>query len=529
MEEVPSFNLWSEPWITAETPQGALETVSIETILARAQEYRTLFDPSPLVVVSIHRLLVAILQDMFNPQKKRHLINLWEADTFPPEKIEQFGTEYAHRFDIFSAETPFLQSADIPLYPEKRGKGKAIGYLLQEQTAGTAVTHYNHTYDSEQILCAACCAKGLLTIPAFASSGGAGIKPSINGVPPIYIIPGGETVYHSLIASLTTPNFQPDIRDRQNDTPWWRHDPNVGEKDVLLRVGYLHSLTFPARRVRLHPEKMDRACSRCGEKGTWGAFEMVFKMGESRPKESAFWQDPFAAYRIGKDKPIPIRPREGKAAWRDFGSLFLSQNEGSSYYRPSVIGQLEVEDVQDATPYGDTTPFPFQVIGLRTDMKMKIWEWESSGFLVPPLVLSDADSAIKIQNAISFAEDCEYRVLKRMYKQHFDGESKKHPDAKRIKGSTAVRAQMLHTYWQQLGDEFRDWIMHFTPQADVDAIFEAWLQIVIRTGEAVFRHAAGQLNSGTSTALICEEAVNHCRASLYSYRNKTYPKKEETT
>ncbi len=518
MEEVPSFNLWSEPWITAETPQGALETVSIKTVLTRAQAYRTLFDTSPLVVVSIHRLLVAILQDMFNLQRKRHLINLWNANAFPSDKIEQFGREYAHRFDLFSEATPFLQSADIPLYPEKKGKGKAIGYLLQEQTAGTAVTHYNHTYDSDQLLCAACCAKGLLTIPAFASSGGAGIKPSINGVPPIYVIPGGETVYHSLLASLTTPNFQPDIADRQNDTPWWRHDPNVGEKEELLRVGYLHSLTFPARRVRLHPEKMDRACSRCGEKRTWGAFEMVFKMGESRPKESAFWRDPFAAYNIRKDKVIPIRPRDGKAAWREFSGLFLSQNEGNTQYRPSIIGQLEV--VQGETPYNDATPYPFQVVGLRTDMKMKIWEWEISGFLVPPMVLSDADSAIKIQNAITFAEECEFRVLRRMYKQHFSGESKQHPDAKPIKGSTAVYTQMLHAYWQQLGDAFHDWIMRFTPDADVEEIFEAWLQTVIRTGESTFRHAANQLNTGTSTALICEEAVNHCRASLYSYRNK---------
>lgn len=529
MEKLPSFNLWVEPWITVETSQGALDTVSIETVLARAQKYRTLFDPSPLVVVSTHRLLVAILQDMFNPQKKRHLLDLWEADTFPPDKIDQFGKGYAHRFDLFSEETPFLQSADIPLYPEKKGKGKAIGYLLQEQTAGTAVTHYNHTYDAQQLLCAACCAKGMLTIPAFASSGGAGIKPSINGVPPIYIIPGGETLYHSLIASLVTPNYQPEIADRENDTPWWRHDPNVGKKEELLKVGYLHSLTFPARRVRLHPEKMMQNCSRCGEKTTWGASEMAFEMGESRPKESAFWQDPFAPYRKIKDKaPIPIRPIAGKAIWREFGGLFSPPTKDGIFIRPRVIGQLEVRDIRDATPYNDTTPFPFQVIGLRTDMKMKIWEWESNGFLVPPTVLSDVETAVKIENALEFARTSEY-ILKRIYSQHFSGVSKQHPEAAPLKGSTAVKNQMLQSYWQQLGEEFQSWIMRFAPAADVETIFEDWLQIVIRVGTAVFHHAANQLNSGTSSALICAEAINHCRGSLHSHRNKTYPKKEDKT
>ncbi len=329
IHDPPRFNLWTEPWLTVETRMGELETVSIEQLLLRAAAYRTLFDPSPLVVVSIHRLLVAILQDIFQPEYEEDLLELWEIDTFPSDKIDQFGKKYVHRFDLFSEETPFLQSADIPLHPEKKGKGKAIGYLLQEQTAGTAVTHYNHTYDAQQHLCAACCAKGMLTIPAFASSGGAGIKPSINGVPPIYIIPGGETLYHSLIASLVTPSYQPEIADRKNDTPWWRHDSNVGKKEELLKVGYLHSLTFPARRVRLHPEKMMQPCSRCGEKTAWGASEMAFEMGESRPKESPFWQDPFAAYRKVKEKaPIPIRPIAGKAIWREFGGLFSPKTKG---------------------------------------------------------------------------------------------------------------------------------------------------------------------------------------------------------
>ena len=523
----PHFNLWSEPWLTVEKPSGALEMVGIEQLLLNTAVYRTLFDPSPLIVVSIHRLLTAILQDIFQPEYEENLLDLWEADTFPPDKIRQFGAEYAHRFDLFSVETPFLQSADLPLYPEKRGKGRAIGYLLQEQTAGTAVTHYNHTYDAEQILCAPCCAQGLLAIPPFASSGGAGIRPSINGVPPIYVIPGGENLYHSLVASLVTPNFQPDVADRENDTPWWRHHPVVGEKEELLKVGYLHSLTFPARRVRLHPEKMRRPCSRCGQQTTWGAFETVFKMGESRPKESAFWRDPFAAYRIKKDKVTPIRPLEGKAIWREFSGLFLPQGQDGAYYRPSVIGQLEVDDIREAMPHDATTPLPFQVIGLRTDMKMKIFEWDSAGFSVPPMVLSDPEVARKIQNAITFAEECEYKVLKRIYAQHFGGVSKQHPDATPIKGSTAVKNQMLQAYWQKLGDEFRNWMTHFTPNADSEAIFEAWLQTVIRVGSEVFRHAADQLNTGTSTALICEEAVNHCRASLYTLRNKNHPKREE--
>lgn len=528
MLETPTFNLWTEPWITAETTAGAIETVGIEALLREAGRYRALYDPSPLVGVAIHRLLVAILQDALQPGRTRHLAALWEANVFPAERLAAFGGNYAHRFDIFSADAPFLQSADIPRDPEKRGRGKSVGYLLEELTAGTAVTHYNHLYEGQLFLCAACCAKGLLTIPAFASSGGAGIKPSINGVPPIYVIPGGETLYRSLVASLTTPNHQPAVADHEGDKPWWRREPIVGKKQEVSRVGYLHSLTFPARRVRLHPEAMTAPCARCGRTTAWGAAEMVYEMGESRPDGAAFWNDPFAAYRLPQKEeatsPIPVRPVEGRAVWREFAALFLPHTEGGrKFQRPQIIAQIE--DIRREMSDPPVTPIPFQTVGLRTDMKMKIFEWESNGFLVTPRVLQDAYAAVKIDVALDFAWKCE-GILKSMYGRYFNGLSPHFPDAAPLKGSAAVRTRMTQQYWQRLGDVFRAWVARFGPTADVDALFEEWLGEVMWVGNDVFRAAAEQLYRGNSSALACEEAINHCHNGLISYRYKQFPKQE---
>jgi len=532
MSETPTFNLWTEPWITAEAAAGGTETVGIEALLLRAGEFRALYDPSPLVIVAILRYLVAILQDIVRPADEWELRALWEADTFAPEPIRAFGKEYAHRFDLFSAEAPFLQSADIPRDPEKRGRGKSVGYLLEELTAGTGVTHYNHLYEKELFLCAACCAKGLLSIPAFASSGGAGIKPSINGVPPIYVIPGGETLYHSLVASLTTPEFQPKVADQAGDTPWWRREPVVGKKQEAARVGYLHSLTFPARRVRLHPEPMRAPCGRCGRTTAWGASEMVYEMGESRPDGAAFWNDPFAAYRLptgeASGAPTPVRPVEGRAVWREFAVLFLPQATETvagklKYQRPTIIDQIE--QVVAEIPERAADLIPFQTVGLRTDMKMKIFEWESSGFLMTPRVLNDPQTGIKIAAGLDFAWKCE-GILKSMYARYFSGPSPTYPDAAPVKGPAAVRGRMAQQYWRRLGDAFRAWVLRFGPSADLDALFEAWLDEVIAVGNQTFREAAEQLYSGNSTALACEQAISHCHNSLISYRHKQYPQKE---
>ncbi len=524
MTEIPTFNLWTEPWIQVERADGAMETVGIEAALTNAGRYRGLYDPSPLVVVAIHRLLVAILQDILRPEKVSQLAGLMGRDEFDADKIAAFGREYAHRFDIFSADEPFMQSADIPLRPEKKGQGKSAGYLFQELTAGTAVTHYNHLYENGLILCATCSAKGVLTVPAFASSGGAGIKPSINGVPPIYVLPGGETYYHSLVASLTTPNFQPEVADRKDDVPWWRREPIVDEKRELTRVGYLYSLTFPARRIRLHPEPMDRPCSRCGRTTGWGVSEMVFKMGESRPKDAPLWRDPFAAYRMRStgEPPLPVRPVEGRAVWREFGALFLPQQAGGSQYlRPAIIDQIEA--VRREFDEADIDQIPFQTVGLRTDMKMKIFEWESNGFPVAPRILNDLEAGDRIIAGLEFAKACE-KILNRMYHLYFEGRSPQYPDAAPLKGTDAIRARMIQRYWQRAGDAFRDWLPGFGPQADLDTLFDAWLDDVVGIAGAVFRETAGQLYAGNSTALVCEAAINHCHNSLVSNRYTQYPK-----
>lgn len=522
----PSFNLWFEPWITLERPDGQLEVLSIERVLTEATSYRALFDPSPLVIVSIHRLLVAILQDIIQPEIEEDLYELWEDGEFDAEAIAQFGREYAQRFDLFSAEAPFMQSADMPLYPTKKGKGKSVGYLFQEENAGTAVTHYHHTYDDSHQYCPICCAKGLITIPAFASSGGAGIKPSINGVPPIYVLPGGETLFQSLAASLTVPNYQPTVADTENDTPWWRHRGIVEKKSVVHRVGYLHSLTFPARRVRLRPEKASHPCSRCGREADWTVSEMVFDMGESRPKEAAFWRDPFAAYKIRKDgeEPIPLRPLEGKALWREYEGLFLPtsmQDEKAGFMRPAIINQLE--QISDELPYDRGVGYPFRIVGVRTDMKAKTFEWESHGFQVPPDILVNLTTAQKITAAIRFATDID-SILKRTFNAYFggDGQHKRHE---------TIKKRLSQAYWSALAPEFQQTIIQFAHTVDLDPPFHAWLDTVQQTAMSQFADHAKLVGRDATALKQRVEAINSNRARIFTHRKKNYPrpKLEATT
>ena len=531
-DEQPHFNLWYEPWLAVERPSGALESLNLEQTLTQAPAIHAVYDPSPLVVTSVHRLLVAVLQAIIAPQEMDDLAAVWRAGKFPAERIAAFGHRYAHRFDVFSEQAPFLQSADLKISPEKGDKVKPVGYLLPEQPSGSAVTHYKHLYDDAQIFCAACAAKGLLAIPPFATSGGAGIKPSINGVPPVYILPGGETLFQSLTASLTIPKYQPEVAS-SDDLPWWERETPVvvGHKQEVSRVGYLHSLTFPARRVRLHPVVMNAACSRCGKRTSWGVRTMIYEMGESRPKDASFWKDPFAAYRINPEgkKPTPIRPIEGRALWRDFAAFFLPAPDESlsdqekktsvTYQRPAILGQLDdLSEMHGVSllPFG--AAIPLRAIGMRTDMKMKIFEWEETGFSVPPRLLRDSRAGGTIRAGLNFVSDLNKRAQS-IFAKRFKGNTK----SQRYR---SLQRDMQRVYWQRLGLAFRQHIAAFNDNADLEVWLKGWTQAALNIALDVFTTTVEALPSDGNTLHQQQDAINTFLAAAYQLRKETLPEQE---
>lgn len=517
-ESIPTFNLWTEPWITLERPDGGIERQGIEQTLLRAHEFAFIYEPSPLVVVGIHRLLTAILQDAIAPRRPPDLKKLWQAGQFPAEVVREFGGQYAGRFDLFSPDVPFLQSADLPLQPGKRDKTKSVVYLTPEMPAGTGVTHYRHGAQDAHFFCPACVAGGLVAMPAFATSGGAGIKPSINGVPPIYVLPGGRSLFESLCSSLLLPRYQPRVASLEDDAAWWVRQPIVERRHEVHKVGYLHSLTFPARRVRLHPEQAHAPCTRCGQAAEWGVRTMVFQMGESRPKDAPFWFDPFAAYRLpsGKSKkalPTPIRPVAGRATWREFAGLFLHRPESAKNrtLRPRVIDQMVDLDIG-----ADLETWPFRCIGMRTDMKAKIFEWVDADMGVPPALLDDPKGGMMVDQAIQFATACE-RIITGVFRRVFSDRSQKRERHQRLK------LRMRGDYWAALADPFRQFVLAVANPDRRGAEERCWLDTVVRRAQAAFENAAAAVGDDAASLRQRVQGQSRCDKLLFSKRKEYMP------
>lgn len=528
--ENPSFNLWHEPWISVETRAGRLTRLGIQDVLVNAHEYVALYDVSPLVVVGIQRLLTAILQDALAPKNKAQLETLWEQGKFPQEKIESFGKRYADRFDLFSEDKPFLQSADLARFPkakEEQKEATTVARLFMETPSGTFVTHYRHITEREHVYSPAVAAAGLIAMPPFASSGGSGFMPSINGVPPIYILPGGATLFEILARSLIAENVLADQYPDQ-DYPWWQRkvpskveQSKKGQKQ-LARVGYLHGLTFPARKVRLHPERLNNVCARSGEKSEWMVRTMAFKMGESLREDAPIWQDPFVAYKLpappkekGKrkiqvkpkkkrERETPIRPTRGKAAWREFSGLFLQRADKSQQTkRPLFISQLSqlVESHQDILTY------PFRCIAIQTKGQAKIFEWLDFGFDVPPALLQDPDGARWAERALDFAAQAASTIA-RVFVGAFGDKSKNAEKFKRLK------ERMEADYWAELASAFRQFILDLGDVTAQPQTLEKWYGTTTRSAQKQFEQAADATGDDGNALKHIVQGKQRCARAL---------------
>jgi CRISPR system Cascade subunit CasA len=392
-------------------------------------------------------------------------------------------------------------------------------YLHQDWPAATEITHYHHGQDAEAAFCPACAGSGLILQSAFATSGGAGIRPSINGVPPVYVLPQGQTLFESLIFSLVTPPYMPQAAEDEADHVWWRREPLVEAKAEVDRVGYLHSLTFPARQVRLHPSpSQGRRCSRCGGSAEWLIASMVFNMGESRPKEAPWWQDPFVAYRRrAKGEPTPLRPQEGRALWRDYGSLFLpsvfSDFGDSGALRPRLLEQIDT--VAESMGWLADDRLHFRCVGLRTDGKAKIYEWVDQGLDVPLGLLHDEEAASAIQRGLGLVEGVA-STLRYVWRQSFQGS--------RSSRHAALADRLLADYWQSLAIPFERLVLSLAAHTGGDAesqLDRSWASTVISIAQRLFERTSAQIGDDAASLRERVQGESHCRAAL-ALRRKEY-------
>lgn len=401
-----TFDTITEPWVPVVTAGGAPHAVGLREALTRAHDFAAVRDPLPLVECGLYRLLVALALDIFfiepEPEESNlsDLAALLSSGRFDAAQVGAYFACHADRFDLFSEARPFLQTPGM-----EAEAPKPLAALLPPQPSGTNVNHFHHAHEDDFGVSPAAAARLLTTLAPFMTAGGAGLSPSVNGAPPWYVLPTGDTLFETICLNLCLIGKYLE----EPGVPAWRDDarPVPGGPNKRTTAGYAEALTWRPRRIRLVAGGLAGRCALSGEECPSLVHTMKFAAGDAC--EQPFpWRDPNVSYYFSDAAKIqlPLRPKEGREAWRDTAPLALLEEGRQGNDRPAVITQFAglVRDyIRSDDPAG--LELRLTLYGMRTDGKMKIFEWQRETLALPAALILGRRFADDARAGMTCAEE----------------------------------------------------------------------------------------------------------------------------
>ena len=371
------FDLITEPWIPVISGDGTRRLLGLKQTLLEAHTHTDIVDPFPIVEFGLKRLLTAIVIDILRPEYLSDLSDHLEAGKFTVQTVEKYFADWADRFCLFHPVYPFLQCADMDA-----SKPKPLAALIPVLPSGTNAIHFHHAQETEFAACPAAAARLLTTISPFMTAGGAGLSPSVNGAPPwyIWVTRPTSTLFEQLLLNSVPLNSSHRKGSRADVPAWRKAAPIVAEERTT--TGLLEALTWQPRRILLN-KGSSGVCSITGQQSDALVSTMAFAAGLACRFEVPFF-DPAVAYRATDGKITPFRVSETRDLWRDTGPLaFAFKEENSSKVkteRPEVVRNFS-ELIKQAS--AGRPDLKLTAYGIRTDMKMKVYEWKCETLSVP--------------------------------------------------------------------------------------------------------------------------------------------------
>lgn len=388
--KTPTFNLVDQPWIPCVWLDGRRELLGLEAVLVHAHELREIYDDSPLVTVSLHRLLLAIVHHALRgPARMSDWAKLWQngkgrfdATLFTNYLRDQ--TRY-RRFDLFDAERPFYQCSAVPFERPTAKNGVAESYtktvakLATELSANDTLFHHE-IEDRPQAVTSAQAARLVLAAQSYLmggritferkEDGSADASPLVKGA---IVLVRGESLFQTLLLNLIQydgPAHAPFVFDPSHDVPTWDRDEQPQSCDRKV-AGYVDLLTWQSRRMRLQPET-DAAGNLCvrnvvvmkGEQFLDGFHRHGYEtmVAFTKNKDATDKQDPWPAVGFSEDRVV----------WRNSLALFESVEDVRT--APSTIAWLD----ELADEHLDRNRIvPLDLFGLSSDQaKVLLWRHE---------------------------------------------------------------------------------------------------------------------------------------------------------
>lgn len=389
---MPSFNLVDNPWIPCLLTDGSRQDLSLRQALCQAHEVREIYDPSPLVTLGLHRLLLAILHRVFGPKNLNQWIALWNRGEWDGDEIDGYLSTRAHRFDLFDQERPFYQ---VPAM-EDAGERPIAGILL-EASSGNNATLFDHgQVEGTDAIPPGRAACYLVAYQAHAIGLGKSRPFYLKDAPltrGLTVLAYGENLFETLALNLMGEARWSGFPLEKSDRPFWERDelgkPNPQGTWPSGRADYL---TWASRRVHLIPEGNPPKVARC-----------QIQQNYCLPSNVLRW-DPFKRYKRDEKGWSPEGLAADKAAWRDCHAL-LSMRSGDSA-RPELLDWLgEIELLRQEGRIQGKPQYTLAVFGLSTaaGKPASVELWRHERLPLPTAYLNDEGLLDQLRNALELA------------------------------------------------------------------------------------------------------------------------------
>jgi len=435
------YNLIDEGWIPCLLPDGGIENKSIREVLSRPKDLLEIVDPSPLVVASIHRLLIAVLERSLSLTSSEDVKRIWLDGRWDVVKIDKYLDRWHERFDLFNERRPFYQSPDF-----SKGKPITVNKLFNEMSTANNTVLFDRRYDDvASSIEASLAARGLIATQAFALGGGKSSTINFLHAPLVgkaMVLLKGENLCETLALNLAplescsplTLTGVASAEELRNDRPTWEAEADVpgGERFVL---GWLDLLTWQPRAVRLVPceDGSDHVSSIYMAQGTVIKNEVLF--------------DPMVSYRRSKDYGwLPIGIELNREVWRDLSALLRAGDEATGTFTLRSVAALAHEGV-----IASSKLYRMDVIGMCSE-KAKVHQWKHARM---PLPLSYLDNDLLVgylSRAITIAErveQCLQAGMKELATNLLYPSPGAEPDKKAI-GQLIASFQVIPRYWSDV-------------------------------------------------------------------------------
>ncbi|MFI7696735.1 type I-E CRISPR-associated protein Cse1/CasA [Nonomuraea sp. NPDC049655] len=409
---VPSFDLLTQPWIPVVGPDGRVDAMGLEDVVAKAHTIRRIAGEAPTMTAALHRLLLAVFHRAYGPPNETVWRDLWEAESIPADPLRNYLEHRRDRFDLFHPKVPFMQCAELrSLTPATAAK------LVPYRAVGNNVTLFDHTTSEDKVvLTPQEAARWLVTVQAFDPGGmktpyekdKSSERAPCNwfGV----VLVEGQNLKETLLlnALVYLPDYEKPEMTTADDRPVWEEPTGPSPRpDKRTARGWTDLLTWPSRRVLLFTRETGGSSVVDAAVITPGT-RLDVKLPDEE-KMAAFRTPRDAKGKFKKDAPLlPVRLYPLRGVWRHSVELLLSDPWEEHQYRQRPAALDQMAELAESGYIPADAVYTLRLFGQHLDSKATVvetWLEEEVPAPVPLIRARDEQLSGIIGHAIALADD----------------------------------------------------------------------------------------------------------------------------